>query len=133
VIRLDFGGPQTIGGISAPNERGDLVFYDGHGLAIAPKSIEVGTAYLRPKGPKILTRAPANPNDILLDVNLHLPSYDWVFAVDTSTKVIGPDVVSVTAVTIVRDIAFDGPRWSARSVLQHALEVRNPRVPAERG
>lgn len=132
VIWVDFGRPQVLSGMSAPNERGELIFYDEHGQRVEPKRIEVGTAYRRAKGPKIITRAETNPADILLDVNHHLASYDWIFAVDTNTKAIGAESVSVTAIVLLRDISFAGPRWSAKVVPQSSLEVRDARVPPER-
>jgi hypothetical protein len=132
MVWVDFGKDQVLSGMSAPNEKGELTFFDEKGQPVAPKRIEVGTGYQRPKGPKVITRAVADPSTIVLDVNRHLTTYDWVFAVDTNTKTIQNEVVSVSASLLLRDISFDGPRWSVKTVFQDALEFRDAKVAAER-
>lgn len=131
-IWLEFDGNQFLSGISPPNERSELTFYDENGQLVVPKRIEVGTVYHRSKGPKIITRAAANPADILLDVNRHFTNYDWIFAADTNTRTIGAEAVSVTGIFLVRDISFTGPQWSATLFPQPSLELRDARMPPER-
>ena len=132
MVWVDFGKNQVLSGMSAPNERGELTFFDENGLPVVPKRVEVGTGYQRRKGPKVITRALANPSDILLDVNHHLPQYDWVFAADTNTKMIGAEAVSVTGAVLLREISITGQRWSVKAVPQMLLEARDVRVPPER-
>jgi hypothetical protein len=118
--------------MSAPNDRGELIFYDENGQPVAPRSIDIGVGYDRPKGTKVMTRAQANPTDILIKVNDHLAGYDWIFAVDTNTKMIGAESASVTAIVLLREILTTGDRWSAKIIPQPSLEVRDAQVPPER-
>lgn len=118
--------------MSAPNDRGQLIFYDKNGQPVAPTYIEIGVGYDRPKGTKVMTRVQANPADILTKVNDHLAGYDWVFAADTNTKMIGAEAVSVTAIVLLREILITGERWSAQIIPQPSLEVRDSQVPPER-
>ena len=43
---------------------GTLTFFGEKGEVVEPVSIEVGSAYARPKGPKVIGRQPSQPSRI---------------------------------------------------------------------
>ncbi len=53
MVWVDFGKDQVLSGMSAPNDRGELNFYDENGQPVAPRSIDIGVGYDRPKGTKV--------------------------------------------------------------------------------
>jgi len=132
MVWVDFGKDQALSGMSAPSDRSELIFYDENGMPVAPRYIDIGVGYDRPKGTKVMTRVRANSTDILTKVNDNLAGYDWVFAVDTNTKTIGAESTSVTAIVLLREILITGERWSAKIIPQPSLEVRDALVPPER-
>lgn len=132
MVWVDFGKEQVLSGMSLPNQGGELIFYDEKGQPVRPKHIEVGVGYQRTKGAKVITRAKSNPAVILTAVNNHLAGYSWVFAVDTNTRTVGPEAISVTAIVLLRDILVTGQRWSAKVVPQAFFEARDAQVPPER-
>jgi hypothetical protein len=132
ILGLDFGSDATITGISAPNERGEVVFYGSDGQPLIPRGVSVATAYPRPKGPKILTQFDADPENILLDVHHVLTRFDYIFAVDTNTKTIAGDLVCVCAFVVLTEVVVDGQRWSVKPISQDRFEFREPSAPPER-
>ena len=69
---------------------------DGAPISLASAAVEV--AYDRPKGRKVLLRAPLDVDAPSVDPNAHLLRYWAVFAVDTNTRAINGSAVSVACV-----------------------------------
>src|SRR5207302_1750530 len=99
-VRIDFGRDQVIGGMNVSDD-GTLTLFDGNGLPVSPKSVEVDSTYARPKGPKSLNRAVVAPTNIGLNQNKSLLRYTHVFAVDTNTNVVKGVRTSITVATYV--------------------------------
>lgn len=74
------------------------------------KDIYNEMTYERPKGPKVISRTPQNRPDLTFDHNRSVENnYDIIFALDTNTKEIKGEVVSITGIVQVQKIfAVDG-------------------------
>ena len=77
---------------------GELVpFNDDGSIKLATAAVE--WSYDRPKGRKVLFRAPLDVSAPTINPHAHLLSYSAVVAVDTNMRMIGGEDVAVTAVT----------------------------------
>src|SRR4051794_35899582 len=130
-IRLDFGRHQVLGGMNQSDD-GTLTFYDEQGRKVDPVHVEVGSAYLRDKGPKVLARVHSGPAAIQADVNRGLSRFDFVFAVDTNTVHIAGVQVSLAVPHLLRNIAVNERTWSFDTVPQDAFEFHDATEPPER-
>ncbi len=130
-VRVAFDGPMTLSGMSPPGE--PLRFYGPNGEVVVPELIEIGRAYERDngKGPKVMTRALADPKAIEPDVNKLIARFGSVLAVDTNTREISGRRVSVTVAFWLMDIVVTGETWSARAAPQVALEFHDARESPE--
>jgi len=66
--------------------------------AVKAERVVIEHYYEREKGPKVITRAVADPQDPRMDFTHALSAYDLFFAIDTNTKIVRGAKVSVTAV-----------------------------------
>jgi len=69
-----------------------------NGVALEPRSVYVESSYERKKGLKILNRTPLIEPRIATDPNEALMKYEHIFAIDTNTKTIRNEKISVTCV-----------------------------------
>ena len=84
-VRVDFGREQILSGMHVSAD-GTLTFFEENGQRVT--NVEVDSTYPRKKGPKTLARVVSNPDKIVLDQNRALSRYDYLFAIDTNTKVV---------------------------------------------
>lgn len=96
-VHFDFGKEVTLNSISYDPATGEAkLFHDGEQKFPVRSWVEHG--YERPKGTKVLARAVVSPESAVADVNLVLGRYHELFAVDTNTKEIRGELVSVCGV-----------------------------------
>jgi hypothetical protein len=103
-----------------------------HGRPIQLQSTSVEVSYARPKGRKVLLSAPVDPTSPSIDPVAHFDAYDAIFAIDTNSREIGPEVVSVACMIRCkrRSPKNAGPQWEWETV--GAIEFRGARVDPER-
>ncbi len=130
-VRVDFGREQVLSGMNLADD-GTLTFFGEKGEVVEPVSIEVGSAYARPKGPKVIGRQPSQPSRIQTNLNRALSRYAFVFAIDTNTITLDERRVSMSVSVVIRDIQIVGERWDAKLVPQKAFEFHDAAVSPER-
>jgi hypothetical protein len=111
---------------------GTLTFFDENGQRVSPANVEVDSTYPRKKGPKTLARVVSNPDKIVLDQNRALSRYDYLFAIDTNTKVVNSVKTSMTVACLIQDVRIENPRWHANLVEQNAIEFQEISEAAEK-
>lgn len=130
-IVADFGKPTEIKEIIYDRlER--QVHFISHLGKVEPISVICETNYERTKGEKVINRSSLPPNDIRLEPNLQVELYDKIFAVDTNTRTIGGEVVSVTGVVLCEAedaVTIDGIYGKYKPV--NCVEFRNAQLNPE--
>ena len=58
-------------------------------------------SYKRKKGHKTLSKVPLSKNKLYLNDESNLVAYDLIIAIDTTTKIIKSDLVSITGITVL--------------------------------
>ena len=97
---MDMGKPVQINSLSVSAD-GSFKFLDTNGNSLQPEKTKLERAYERAKGPKVLSRLPISSlAPIALDPNLALQKYDTIYALDTNTKKVHGQDVSVAAFII---------------------------------
>jgi hypothetical protein len=99
-----------------------LPAYLGRPIKLAKAAIEV--SYPRAKGPKVLFRAPVDPDRPSSDPHAALFTYDVIYAVDTNTQVLDGARVSMTCVRHVRLRQIPGGVEES-GIPQVAVELHN--------
>ena len=89
-----FDKPVSVRAFAISNAR-EVTLFDEEMNPLHPKDVHVKTHYGRAKGEKILNVAGSIPRSMVAQVEAILPTFDYVFAVDTNTKVIAGRTVSV--------------------------------------
>ena len=104
---MDMGKPVQIKSFSVSAD-GSFEFFDENGNSLQPAKTTLERGYERAKGSKILSRIPVSSiAPISSDPNLALQKYDTIFAMDTNTRPIHGQEVSVAA--------FILGKWTERS------------------
>lgn len=130
-VRVDFGREQILSGMHVSAD-GTLTFFDENGQRVSPANVEVDSTYPRKKGSKTLARVVSNPDKIVLDQNRALSRYDYLFAIDTNTKVVNSVKTSMTVACLIQDVRIENPRWHANLVEQNAIEFQEISEAAEK-
>jgi hypothetical protein len=86
-------------------DAGDIVMSASSGPIIRPISVSLEESYERPKGAKVTARVPLSGKDIPPSLDHLLARYDYLLAIDTNTRHIGDDFVSVTGVVSGRQVS----------------------------
>ncbi|MBW8312597.1 MAG: hypothetical protein K0M64_11270 [Rhizobium sp.] len=121
---MDMGIPVEVKTVSVSGD-GSIEFFDGKGNSLQPVKATLERSYERAKGPKVLSRIPVDGSArISSDPNTALLAYDTIFSIDTNTRSIGGQEISIAAVVL--------GKWTQRSPSPilgfapvHALEFRN--------
>jgi hypothetical protein len=96
-ITFDFGKPTTINAVSYDPKTGlTQMFHDG--VPVSPERAVVEQAYERNKGPKVLVWTSVPFDKAFANPNRALEHYSEIYAVDTNTKMISGELVSVSGV-----------------------------------
>lgn len=96
-LTMDMGKPVQINSFSVSAE-GSFKFLDVNGNSLQPERTILERGYERAKGSKVLSRVPVSSvAPISLDPNLALQKYDTIFAMDTNTRQVHGQEVSIAA------------------------------------
>lgn len=97
---------------------------------VQPESAFISTSYERPKGPKVLNQVPLAPASATYYLDYELIKWDILFAIDTNTRKIRRDQVSVTCVTMCK---FNVGEFESRALFSPfvSIEFRNLTGPFE--
>ena len=121
---MDMGIPVQVKTFSVSAD-GSFQLFDENGNSLKPVKATLERSYERAKGPKVLSRIPSDISaPISSDPDTALLSYDTIFAIDTNTRSMGGQEISIAAVVL--------GKWTERSPTPrcryspiHALEFRN--------
>ena len=110
----------------------NVVFKDESG-AITPLTARLKYAYERTKKPlpKVLEQAPLDPKLLCADATAALGRYDYILAIDTNTKEINGEKISVGCIVRCKLDLSKLPEFHASVWPDACVEVRNTRVPPE--
>jgi hypothetical protein len=128
-VGLDFNGETTITGIRQ-NEDGSLTFFGIDGKPLQVYAGFAGMSYDRVKGPKVTFQIPDQGEAI--GSLTTLTQYSQIIGGDTNYCEYQGEKVCVTAIAKLRDLKFEGPRWSCAVDPIWALEFWEPQKDAER-
>lgn len=129
-IGLDFKGPTTITGMRQ-NEDGSITFFGVHGEPLSLPSGFSGSAYDRPKGPKVTFQIPEQ-GQAVGSLAAALRPYNHIVGVDTNSCTHHDEIICVSAICEMRNLNFEGLRWSCTAEPLWALEFHDPTKSAER-
>jgi len=128
-VTFDFGEPKSINGFKLDPTTGDAaLLYDAR--PTNPMKANVETGYVRTKDFKVLNKALLPPQELNVNSNRKLESFDLIFAIDTNSKAVGNEIISIACVVGGKNVLM--PSHTAiryRSV--NCLEFRNIRDKAE--
>ncbi len=121
-ITLDFGKPTKVDAFSYDPISGQARFFSD-GVQLIPEQAFVEQSYERKKGPKVLLRSNLPLDNTHANPNMALEQYSEIYAVDTNTKLIADELVSVCGV--VGGIIIPIPEHTAiRYKPIHCMEYR---------
>ena len=123
-IGLDFDGPATVAGMRQ-NDDGSITFLGLDGKPLPIHAGFAGVAYDRPKGPKVTFQIP-DQGEAIGALAGALARYTHIIGVDTNARDHHGEKVCVTAVCELKNLKFEGPRWSCNVDALWALEFREP-------
>lgn len=105
----------------------DISFRDDTGKSISPISSALSFAFQKTQKPqsKILGRTVLDPDLICVDVTKALGQYDQILAVDTNTKEINGEIISVCCVVKCQLDLSESPKFTANAWPDACIEVRN--------
>jgi hypothetical protein len=126
---MDMGEPVAANGFRI-SPTGSVELLKG-GIPLVPVEAYHGVSFDREKGPKILNKTPLDPNKLIIDPSIALEKYDLIFAIDTNTKVIDGESVSVSCVVLCKLIRDKNNVLNAEFAPIHCLEFRNIQGMAE--
>ncbi len=107
------------------NTNGTFQLYDANGNLINPASAFVERSYDRPKGPKVLSQVPVDPSlPMTADPLQALLAYDVIYVIDSNTRVIREQNISVAAAILARWQQRE-PELRLGFATMHALEFRD--------
>lgn len=114
---------------------GILSFYSSTGEKIIPTQVEIGDAYNRKSG-KIKVINSVQVDNTRIDLNSHtaLTAFQWLFAIDTNTRVHNGSRISVSS-SVLAFLEINEPtsmpNWTAKVVPQDAFIFCNAKVNPE--
>lgn len=91
------GAPTTLDGMEFDPRTGDIRLLR-NGQVVQPKSAYAEVTYKRKKSNKVLSRSPLRPGSMFVNTDRALTAFDAIFAVDTNTKIIDEETISVTGI-----------------------------------
>jgi len=123
-VTLDMGKPVTVHKVQITPEGSKIEFFDNNNKLIIPESVTVETEYERKKGPKILNRAESGHERLAADPNRALQKYDLIYAIDTNTKLLNSETLSVAGIILCKITPHAGFLY-VQYALVHCFEFRN--------
>ena len=95
---IDFGTPTKLDGIGITHDN-KIEFIQGGKLLEGEKSY-FSSSYDRPKGAKIINRMELNCKELRINTSSFFSDYDVVFAIDTNTKTVNGQKISVSGIVL---------------------------------
>lgn len=127
-MSVDMGAPTTLDGMEIDIRTGDVRLLQ-NSQVIEPKSAYAEVTYKRKKGNKVLSRSPLRPSAMFVNTDRALTGFDAIFAVDTNTKVIEEETVSITG--IVQGETVPGSRHDQTAIGFSMIQLMEFRSPIE--
>jgi hypothetical protein len=128
-ITTDMGKPVVVNGIRmSPNGTVELL---NNGLPLTPESAYHDITFDRKKNPKILNKISLDPKQLSVDPHLALKNFDLIYAIDTNTKLVNHEVISISAIVLCKLIHSMNKAIIAEYAPIHCLEFRNIKQNAE--
>lgn len=109
VVEFNLGRKVSIDRIQA-NWKDGKVSFSGGGMDIAPKEVLAKMVYDRPKGEKVLVETPVG-SKIDFSGGFSADEYSVIVAIDTNTKSVGGESISVCCVAAARAHKFSDLLW----------------------
>jgi len=138
IISPSFDKHVEIAGFDLTN--GVFSFLDANGDKLIPETVTIGDGYQRDSGKaKVINQVEVSGDNINLNPNDRLHSYDWLFAIDTNKKDYNGISISLACSAFI-DIeleelkSIDGvmkQNWDAKMVVQDAYVFSNPKINPE--
>ncbi len=128
-ITTDMGRPVEVNGIRV-SPSGYFEFLH-NGLTLTPENAYHDISFDRIQGQKILSKIPLDPNKLLMDPNFVLQKFDGVFAIDTNTKIINGEIISISCCIVLCVLTYKNNIITAQYAPIHCLEFRNIKQQAE--
>jgi hypothetical protein len=128
-ITTDMGKPMVVNGVRMSAD--GTVELLNKGLPLIPEKAYHNINYNRKKSPKILNKISLDPNQLLIGPHLALKKFDLIFAIDTNTKVVNGEVISISCIVLCKLTYGKKNAIIAEYAPVHCLEFRNIRQDAE--
>lgn len=122
-ITMDMGEPMTVNGVKISPTGSIELLKDG--IPLVPINAYHDVSFDRTKGPKTLNKTPLDPNKLILNPNHALEKFDRIFAIDTNTKTINDESISVSCVVLCKLSRDRKNSLIAEFLPVHCLEFRN--------
>lgn len=128
-ITMDMGKPVVANGLRISPMGSFELLQDG--VPLKPVEAYHDVNYEREKGPKILNKTPLNPDNLITDPNIALGNFDRIFAIDTNTKMLKDEIISVSCIVLCYLTHNPNDTLDAKFAAVHCLEFRNIQCLAE--
>lgn len=95
------------------------------GVPLVPVDAYHYVNFNRKKGPKILNKTPLDPSKLIFNPDISLEKFDRIFAIDTNTKVVNGEIISVSCIVLCKLTRDKNNLLFAEFAPVHCLEFRN--------
>lgn len=128
-ITMDMGEPVAVNGVRISPTGSVELLKDG--VPLVPVDAYHDVNFDREKGPKILNKIPLDPNKLIINLNIALENFDRIFAIDTNTKIVNGESISVACIVLCKLTRDKNNLLIAEFAPVHCLEFRNIQGVAE--
>ena len=128
-ITMDMGEPVAVNSVRISPTGSVELLKDG--VPLVPVDAYHNVNFERGKGPKILNKTPLDPSKLIINQNIALEKFDRIFAIDTNTKVIKGESISVCCIVLCKLTRDKSNLFIAEFAPVHCLEFRNIQGAAE--
>ncbi len=126
---MDMGEPVAANGLRISPTGSVELLKDG--VPLVPVDAYHDVNFDREKGPKIINKTPLDPSKLIIKPNIALEIFDRIFAIDTNTKVVNGEIISVTCIVLCKLTRDRNKLLIAEFAPIHCLEFRNIQELAE--
>jgi hypothetical protein len=106
-INVQFPKPVTVLGIKRLPD-GTIEHFD-NGVPLKPETVDYEVGYDREKKNKVINKIVLEPNRISVNPYVSLKKFDFIYAIDTNTKVVNDKVISISSIILCTlDFGKDG-------------------------
>jgi len=97
-INVQFPKPVTVLGMKHLPD-GTIEYFD-NGVPFKPKKVYFEVGYDRDKKNKVINKIVVDPNKVSVNPYVSLKRFDFIYAIDTNTKVVNNKVISVSSIIL---------------------------------